>query len=110
MVGSRRRAGLEVTVGDDPEDQCAEEELRESFDVGRDIEQRVVGAFPHKRIRDHDRGGIARWPPVRREVDDRGIVVGGEEDVACQVAVNELSRLADPAESPSETEEMLARL
>jgi hypothetical protein len=53
---------------------------------------------PAERVRDDDRRCELDRPPVRREVDDRGRQLVVEEDVAGQVAVDQLTRRVDRLE------------
>jgi hypothetical protein len=53
---------------------------------------------PAERVRDDDRRSELDRPPVRREVDHRRRQLVVEEDVAGQVAVDQLTRRADGLE------------
>ncbi len=59
------------------------------------LEQCGVGTLPHDGVGHDDRGREGRRAPVRRQIDDRRCQAVGEQDVAGEVAMDDLTLRAD---------------
>lgn len=81
----------EEPIRDGPIYERSQKELLKAFDVRERVEDSLVCTFPDERVGDDDGGRKRRRAPVGSEVDDRGGKPSSEEDVAGQVAVNELA-------------------
>jgi hypothetical protein len=97
---TRSRAGiprppLPVASREQAVQQSSDEELRAVLDTRDRREQLGAGVVPQHRVVRDDRRGVPAGPPVRRQVDYRGWEAVGEQDVAAEVAVDQLGESAD---------------
>ncbi len=82
-------------VFDGPVDEGAQQMLRQGGVLKQRLDDVLACAFEHKGVRDHDRRGERRWPPLGGQVDDQGWQSVVEEHVAGEVAVDELAATID---------------
>ena len=85
----------EQAICDRAVDEGSQKVLLEVFDMPHAREEAFVSPLPDERVRDHDCRRKRRWPPVGREIDDRGRHAVRQENVAGEIAMDQLATRID---------------
>lgn len=93
----------------DPAKRAARQPLRELRHVGAVFEDRLIGIRPGDGVGDNNAEGERPRAPVRREVDDTRRLAFCEQDISCEVAVDELRRRIHGPEKPGQPHDGFAK-